>query len=143
MKPYHIPISTALTERAWFHNYGSLDNVFIDKNGVINGLRAPVFAPGPLCEGECYGRDNCNPPDPAHCKFLRYYRNQLSSLDFQDIMNRLEKLAYHCKDVLKFNEEPIIILLFHEAPDNPCSERVPVQEWFASYGIEVKEWISQ
>ena len=37
-------------------------------------------------------------------------------------------------------EDPDLILLVYETPDNPCSERVAIQDWFKLYGLEVKEW---
>ena len=46
MKPYHIPLSTAVWDPKWFHANRGQDYHFKDKNGVYNGLRAPVFAPG-------------------------------------------------------------------------------------------------
>ena len=103
-------------------------------------MRAPVFAPGPLCSGECEGRENCDPPSPNTCRFLRLYRNQLAALDFDNIMQRLNSLVERCKPLLQTNLPIQVILLVHEAPNNPCSERVPIQEWFASHGVEVKEW---
>lgn len=32
------------------------------------------------------------------------------------------------------------MLLVHEAPNNPCSERKSIQDWFMAHGKEVKEW---
>jgi hypothetical protein len=36
-------------------------------------------------------------------------------------------------------EEPIAVFIVHEAPDNPCSERAAIQEYFRSHGIECEE----
>ena len=49
-------------------------------------------------------------------------------------------MGNHIKSIEGFQEEPIIMLLVHEAPQNPCSERRVIQEWFADHGITVKEW---
>ena len=59
-KPNMIPISTAMWDPKWYHANQKQDHWFVDKNGVINGLRASVFAPGevatavstcgPLCD---------------------------------------------------------------------------------------------
>ena len=65
-----------------------------------------------------------------------------TKLDYDEIILRCENIANKIKEVEQFNEEPIIILLVHEATDNPCSERRVIQEWFASHGKEVKEWNS-
>ena len=103
-------------------------------------MRAPVFAPGPMCENLCRGSENCDTHDPTKCLFLKTYRYQLDQLDYDEIISRCENIANKIKEVEQFNEEPIIILLVHEAPDNPCSERRVIQEWFASHGKKVEEW---
>ena len=38
-----------------------------------------------------------------------------------------------------FEEDPIIVLLVYEKPDNPCSERWPLKDWFAAHGLELEE----
>ena len=143
MKPYMIPLSTACFDPKWFHQNQNQDFVWKDKNGVYNGLRAPVFAPGPMCEGLCYGHDTCTQQNPLSCLFLKTYRYQLDQLDYNDIIKRCENIANKIKNIEQFNEEPIIILLVHEAYNNPCSERRPIQEWFASHGKEVVEWMPE
>lgn len=140
MKPYHIPLSTAVWDPKWFHQNQGQDFVWKDKNGVYNGLRAPVFAPGPMCEGLCRGPENCLTGSPQSCLFLNTYRYQLEQLDFENIISRCEKIGNHIKSIENFSEEPVIILIVHEAPTNPCSERKPIQDWFMSHGKEVKEW---
>lgn len=144
MKPYHIPLSTAIWGPSWYKQ----GNPWVDKNGVMNGLRADVFAPDQSCEGLCRGREDCSiypsvPPwdDLAQtCPFLQAYWKQLSNLNFQEIISRCENLAQRVKSYLNFSQEPVIILLVHEAPNNPCSERRIIQKWFATNGVELKEW---
>ena len=143
MKPYMIPLSTAKYAPKWFHQNKGQSYQWKDKNGVWNGLRAPEFAPGPVCEGLCEGSEKCNKKNPDSCLFLNAYRYQLDQLDYNDIIKRCENIANHVKMHEQFQEEPIIILLVHEAKDNPCSERKPIQEWFASHGKKVTEWESK
>ena len=38
-----------------------------------------------------------------------------------------------------FEEDPIIVLLVYEKPDNPCSERWPLKDWFMAHGLELEE----
>lgn len=140
MKPYMIPLSTAKFAPQWFHQGKGAQFQWKDKNGVWNGLRAPDFAPGPICEGLCSGQSECLTHDPNSCLFLRAYRYQLDQLDYNNILQRCEKIANQIKSYENFQEEPIIILLVHEAPNNPCSERKVIQDWFASHGTTVKEW---
>ena len=140
MKPYMIPISTARWDPSWFHQGRGENWVWKDKNGVYNGLRAPMFAPGPLCEGLCRGKENCETGSPHSCLFLKTYRYQLDQLDYNDIIARCERLGNYVQSLENFSQEPVIILLVHEAPQNPCSERRVIQEWFAANGKKVEEW---
>ena len=57
-----------------------------------------------------------------------------------EIVARAERLALKIKNKEGFEEEPEIVFLFHEAPDNPCSERWVVQQWFRANGYEISEW---
>ena len=140
MKPHMIPLSTAIWDPKWFHQNKRQEYVWKDKNGVYNGLRAPVFAPGPMCEGLCRGPESCDTHDPHRCLFLSTYRYQLEQLDFENIIARCESMGNRIKAIESFQEEPVIMLLVHEAPQNPCSERRVIQEWFAAHGKEVVEW---
>lgn len=135
MKPHMIPLSTAIYGPAWFKQ----GHPWKDKNGVWNGLRAEPFAPGPLCEGQCQGKDRCN-GKPQSCGFLQNYYKQLNLLDYNDIIARCERIGNYIKSIENFPEEPIIMLLVHEAPSNPCSERVIIQKWFADHAQNVVEW---
>lgn len=137
--PNMIPLSTCLYDPAWYHDFTYDQKYqFKDKRGVWNGLRAEVFSPttcGNLCAGkEC----DC---DPTKCLFLKMYREQLNNLNFFNIIKRIEKISYAVKDYEGFPEEPIAVLIFHEAWYNPCSERTVVREWFKDNGIELEEFI--
>ncbi len=138
-KPNMIPISTALFDPKWYHENQGQEHWFIDKNGVINGLRAPVFAPGQVALGVSSCGPQCN-QDPNMCAFLSAYTHQLSLLDIDDIMMRTENMCENARGVLKFKEEPIAVFIVHEAPGNPCSERAAIQNYFRSHGIECEEW---
>ena len=40
LKQYQIPVSTAVWDPKWFHeNTGNNKHIFIDKRGVVNGVR--------------------------------------------------------------------------------------------------------
>ena len=136
MKPYMIPISTAKWGPAWFKQ----GHPWKDKNGVWNGLYAPMFAPGPMCDNLCRGPETCETMSPRSCLFLKAYRYQLDQLDYNNIITRSENLGNYIKSLEHFSQEPVIIYLVHEAPNNSCSERRVIQEWFAANGKEVVEW---
>ena len=82
--------------------------------------------------------------DPNTCKFIVEYKKQLEMLDFDIFMDRLEQnLTTVVKRYLGIVDidEVIPIFIVHEAPDNKCSERVPLMEWFERNDIECIEWM--
>lgn len=138
-KPNMIPLSTAKWDPKWFHQNKNQNFQFKDKNGVWNGLRAEPFAPGPMCEGMCNGPEYCNNKS-SDCTFLNTYLMQLHSLNFEDILHRIENISNAVKEKEGFEEEPIAILIVHEATSNLCSERIPIIKWFKENGYELEEF---
>ena len=136
-----IPISTAVWDPKWFHDFKGQDNMFFDSRGVCCGIRANQFAPGPLCSGDCHGREACDfGGGSTKCAFLKKYAEQLAKLDAEKILEMFVGVGSYIKSQSGFDGEPAIALLVHEAPDNLCSERRPIQEYFRANGIEVTEW---
>lgn len=139
-KPNMIPLSTCFHDPAWFHENKGHSHVYKDKRGVYIGLRAEPLMPGPLCEGACAGPEHCVEKGKGSCDFLTSYNIQLHSLDFNEIIARSENLATRIQKKEGFEEEPEIVLIVYEKPDNPCSERVVLKRWFQENGIELVEW---
>lgn len=107
-----------------------------DKRGVWV-VDCPPLKPGKECEGLCNGK--CDPKHPEDCAFLKAYRKQLDLYGADKFMESLKKLSN------KFNasEESDLYnfaLIVFETPNNPCSERVVLQEWLRENRIEVEEW---
>lgn len=101
-KPYQIPLSTALYPPHWFTNH-------IDKRGVLNGLSINYFKPNPhnnYCKG-------CNKDKWETCDFLKEYRQQLSKLNINNVLDDLELIASSVKKLLGFEEEPELILIVY------------------------------
>lgn len=139
-KPNMIPISTARWDPSWFHKRKGEKFTFFDDNGVINGLRFSEFAPGPMCEGLCSGKDKCAGHNPSSCNFLKFYRKQLNSISYEDLIHRCEKyLIWYKSKYEKEIVDPIFVMIVYETPNNPCSERAAIQDWFAANGIECEE----
>ena len=139
--PNMIPVSTALGDPKWYHQNKGQQFTFLDKNNVINGLRCEELAPGPLCSGLCDGnRDKgCS---PLSCEFLKIYRMQLeATFDISAFLERCKVASEKLKELNQYTGEPIIVLLVHESPDNPCSERKPLIDFFNSHGIQMEELI--
>ena len=139
-----MPISTCLSDPLFFHNGLSHKwGQFIDKNGVINGIRAEPFVPGVECEGLCHGPSDCEDKKLNHswCDFLWTYHRQLMKLSFKDIYIRFSILEQQIKEELKILDKDIdFVLIVYETPQNPCSERRILQKWFEENGYELKEW---
>lgn len=130
-----LPVSTAVWDPKWFHNFGKDDVVYKDKRNVVNGARIDKFAPIDL-----YDPDNDCPPKgttcahtPDKCNFLKKYNAHLDSLDFDSIMSQLNDLN------TKYDTEDICLIVY-EKPDNPCSERTGLVRWFKEHNIELIEW---
>lgn len=132
-----VPFSTAVWSPAWYGRDGSQHK---DKNGVWNGIHVNPLVPGKSCSGLCRGREYCSNGQPTKCDFLKKYREQLDALDFNKIIARLEQIAAQVKSDEGFDEEPEIVLLVYETPQNPCSERRVLREWFQDNGLELPEW---
>lgn len=139
-KPNQIPLSTAVWDPAWFHQGRGAMYQFFDKRKVLNGLRIEPFVPDKRCHDLCRGAENCLTKDPNTCQFLQKYYEQLCELDFNSIMQRFEKLAKSYSELNLLEEEIEFVLIFHETPKNPCSERWIVQKWFRENGVKIKEF---
>ena len=51
----------------------------------------------------------------------------------------MQKFADNYKEKESIKDEIILVLVVYESPNNPCSERKPLQEYFTSHGWECKE----
>lgn len=137
-KENQIPISTAKWDPIWYHNnQRNYKTIFYDKNNVLNGLRIEELSPDKNCENLCKGINLCEIRDPDKCNFIKEYQKQLNSLDFNFILNKLESIA--CKFGKNFKNIELILIVY-ETPNNPCSERNSIIEWFKKNGIEIEEF---
>lgn len=132
-----VCFSTSVSDPAWFHDGRAKSYQYLDRRGVLNGLRAEVFAPGSSCEGLCSG--SCESKN-ENCAFKNAYRKQLDKLFFAQVISELEQRAQKVANYFNFSEEPFVVLLVHEAPTSPCSERGAIQDWFQSNGVPCQEW---
>lgn len=130
-----IPMSTALGDPKWYHDFQGKYCIFKDKRDILNGLRYEEIIVQDKCPHIC----PCETRDPAHCAFLSAYRAELEKLDFNLIMQQLQDFCdTYCAEE-EITEEPIAVLIVHEAPNNPCSERGALIDYFNAHGVECKE----
>lgn len=117
-----LPISTAAFEQKWFR-----DKVeHLPELTPPMSIAATLEAKGEMC------RKNC--PLHAPCGFMDLYKKYLDTLDFNNILLKLELLT------LKHPSVDTIVLMVYEKYDVPCAERPCLQTWFKEHGIELKEW---
>lgn len=132
-----IPVSTAIWDPKWYHNNGKNTDIFVDSNGVYNGVRCTELSPFKIGEHSC--EKPCN-QQPSNCTFITAYKNYIYSLDFNQVYGYFCELSSKLKKMRNLNVEPDVCLMVHEKPDNPCSERCVLVDWFKDNGIEVKEF---
>lgn len=145
----YVPISTALWDPKWFHDNKDATYIYMDKKKVINGVRCDKLAPHE-CEGLCRGRDKvtnrCMTNDiidsdldgNIRCPFLEVYRRQLDKIDFDEFMKDIQSTLKSYEDTFKV-VDAVPVFIVYEAPDNQCSERRIIQEWFRDHGVECNE----
>jgi hypothetical protein len=58
-------------------------------------------------------------------------------------MTEFKRIAEEVKKINNYEGEPEIILLVYETPDNPCSERQPLIDYFGKRGIKIEEYVKE
>jgi len=107
-----------------------------DARGVIC-VDCPPFKPGYSCAGLCNGQ--CNPKHPEDCEFLKAYKAQLDKINICSLQEKLGKLATQiCRD--EHLQSIDFAFIVYERFDNPCSERIVIQQYFKERGIKCEEW---
>ena len=127
-----LPVSTAVWDPKWFHNNAGQDFIFLDKRGIYNGVRCVELSPYKLTDHSCGKECNQTPPE---CSFIKSYREYIYSLDFDKIYKYLSGLAERFKVSRKLRFAPEICLMVHEKPENPCSERGVLIDWFRNNNV--------
>lgn len=137
--PRMIPFSTAVFDPKWYHYFRAQDNVFLDKRGVLNGLRFEELHPNKTCADLCRGKETCLTKDPQTCQFLINYGKQLDQIDFGVFIDNLDNFLSSLGSSLQIDKPLIPVFIVHEALDNQCSERAVLQKWFNTNGVLCEE----
>ena len=124
-----IPISTALSDPIWFRP-PDRQEYYVDKRGIICGLRYEplIVQKYGTCSCPCGSKNILK----GNCPTMQEYRQLLDTIDF----NKMIKAFKYCLN--KFNKDTVVLIVY-EAPNNLCSERRYLQEYFNKHGIECKE----
>lgn len=99
-------------------------------------IDCPILKPGKECENLCRGQ--CAPRHPQTCSFLKTYYEQLTNINFDNFMQKISLLheKFYKGEMLNVD----FALIVFEAPNNPCSERWPLQRWLSNNGVMIEEW---
>ena len=146
--PNMLPLSTAMYPPKWYRQMG-INDYWVDKNGVINGLDISEFIfphkifNEHLGDAKCCNECGFYPISEDHykwCPFMKVYYNHLKSQNLIDILNKYSnniiRLFNH---VFKKNIDTIVLIV-HEPPEKYCGERPVLKKYFSDYGIELEEW---
>lgn len=118
--PNMIPVSTAMSDPAWYRPPEDKE-YYIDKRGIVCGLRYEPLIVQPHGSHICPCEDRTLAPA---CPCMQEYEQLLNSLVDKD--KTLKAFEYCCN---KFNADTIALIVY-EAPNNPCSERYALQKFF-------------
>lgn len=137
-----IPVSTAYFDPAWLNTQNG-KHCWVNENNVLVGIREDSFlmSEDEIPEEMCSGKPCKYQVKFPDCEFLKAYWKHLQKIDFDGyLIPELNRVAEEVRKITHFEGEPKIILMVHEKPDNPCSERASLIRLFKEHGIELKEW---
>ena len=108
-KPHQIPMSTAMWDPKWFHEFMGPDHVWKDSNGVWNGIRIEMLNPDNCCSLPAECLDCQSGKNPEICSFIKDYSTGLhTKVDFSELLEVMSKTAEYIKQLEGFQEEPEI-----------------------------------
>ena len=129
--PNMIPVSTAISDPIWYRPPQGQE-YYRDKRGVINGLRYEPLIVQQYGNHICPCEEKINTP---YCPTMIEYRQLLEK--FVNKERTLKAFEYCINKLARpFDDEPIIVLMVYEAPNNLCSERWALQEFFNCKELE-------
>lgn len=130
-----IPVSTAMYDPEWYKPPEG-KQYYLDKRGIICGLRYEPLIVQKYNTKRCYGNEILCPyglqTKDYICEVMQEYRALLETIDF----NQMIAAFKFCLN--KFNKDTIVLMVY-ETPDNLCSERRYLQEYFNNHGVDCKE----
>ena len=132
--PNMIPVSTAMSDPAWYKPPEGKE-YYIDKRGIVCGLRYEPLIVQRYGTKECFGEHQLCPlwmtrDQDYQCECMQEYYQLLCSLvDKEKTLKAFE----FCLN--KFNADTIVLIVY-EVPTNPCSERWALQKFFNCKELE-------
>ena len=130
-----IPVSVCLSDPIWFRP-PDRQEYYVDKRGIICGLRYEPLIVQKYNTKRCWGNEILCPyglqTKDYICEVMQEYRQLLDTIDFDKMIKAFE----YCLN--KFNKDTIVLMVY-ETPNNLCSERIALQDYFKYHGIDCKE----
>ena len=124
--PNMIPVSTALSDPAWYRPPEGKE-YYIDKRGIVCGLRYEPLIVQRQCGMMCPCEDRSAAPA---CPTMLAYEQTLNALVDKE---RTLKAFEFCLN--KFSADTIVLIVY-ETPKNLCSERFALQRFFNCKELE-------
>lgn len=144
MKSNMLPVSTAMWDPKWFHNGKGENYRYMDKNGVVNGIRMnqlcmEMYIYEQLIKNSVDCGEHC--PGIEQCQFMQEYAKCIreKNPDFQKFISFCDRYIQYLNQRLNLCLDTIIFIVY-EAPSRGCGERPELQRWFAENGFELLEW---
>ena len=137
-----ILIDTSVWAPKWLNTYNG-KRQYINEHNLLIGIKEEAFLipEDKLPEEMCSGQPCPYKGKWPHCQFLDAYWKHLQTIDFEGyLIPELKRVAEEVRKITHYQGEPKIILLVHEKPDNPCSERLGLQKLFQEHGLNLIEW---
>ena len=135
---YFLPNQIGVSTAVWKPKYWSYG---LTKRGSFQGIEERALAPVQIeqyCCKECPHKVTI-----PNCPFLTAYRNYLNTVDINYLLSEFKRITEDVKKINNYEGEPEIILLVYETPDNPCSERQPLIDYFEKHGIKIEEYVKE
>ena len=129
--PHMIPVSTAISDPDWYRPPAGQE-YYRDKRGIVCGLRYEPLIVQLQGTHTCPCEGKINAP---YCPTMIEYRQLLDKLVDKE---RTLKAFEYCANKFHrpFDDDPIIVLIVYEAPNNLCSERQALQDFFNCKELE-------
>ena len=102
-------------------------------------MREPKLSPfsldsADICKNTCPYKRSL-----PECPFRVKYTEYLDTVDFDSLLSNFKRIQMKASTILQLSSQPEIVLLVYEKPDNMCSERDALRNYFNKNGFELPE----
>ena len=139
--PSYIFLDTSIWAPKWLDPSNGTKQYINEYNQLIGiKLDELLLTEDEIPEEMCSGQPCPYIEKHPYCQFLKAYYKHLQKIGFNNLLQEINRIAEDVRKITHYEGEPKIVLLVHEKPDNPCSERGPLVRFFKENGIILREW---